>query len=66
MRSVVSEPADVPSPCTQVCVLDPRKNECTGCGRTLEEITAWARCTVDEKRRIVERAARRRRERERG
>ena len=29
------------SPCIGVCQLDPTKNLCRGCGRTIAEIAAW-------------------------
>lgn len=31
------------SPCRQQCRLDASGRYCTGCGRTLDEISAWAR-----------------------
>jgi predicted Fe-S protein YdhL (DUF1289 family) len=34
--------APVPSPCVDVCELDPATNRCVGCRRTLEEIAAWS------------------------
>ena len=33
--------APVPSPCTDVCRIDPRTGWCEGCLRTLDEIAAW-------------------------
>lgn len=30
-----------PSPCTNVCVLDPVTGWCRGCGRTIDEIARW-------------------------
>lgn len=36
-------PASVPSPCVQVCVIDPASGLCLGCFRTLEEIAQWSR-----------------------
>ena len=30
------------SPCTAVCMMDPRTNLCFGCGRTLPEIARWS------------------------
>ena len=30
------------SPCVKICVLDPLSGLCIGCGRTGEEIAAWA------------------------
>lgn len=33
------EPA--PSPCVRICVVDPERQVCRGCHRTLDEIAAW-------------------------
>jgi uncharacterized protein len=41
----------VSTPCINVCVLDPLSALCIGCGRTSEEITAWA--TMSEAERLV-------------
>jgi uncharacterized protein len=41
----------VSTPCVNVCVLDPLSALCIGCGRTGEEITAWA--TMSEPERIA-------------
>ncbi|HEY9546371.1 MAG TPA: DUF1289 domain-containing protein [Solimonas sp.] len=57
-----SEPAklndvfDVPSPCTGICRIG-TLGHCVGCGRDLDEITAWARARSDERLAIRERAA---------
>ena len=36
-----SEKAKVPSPCTDICRIDPASGWCEGCLRTLDEIAAW-------------------------
>jgi predicted Fe-S protein YdhL (DUF1289 family) len=41
---------DVPSPCINVCSLDPASGLCRGCLRTLQEIADWLEMTPDEKR----------------
>ena len=41
----------VSTPCIQVCVIDPRSALCVGCGRTLNEIAAWA--SLDEQSRLT-------------
>lgn len=33
----------IPSPCVSVCKMDASRTLCTGCLRTLPEITAWSR-----------------------
>ncbi len=34
--------ATVPSPCVSVCVMDPQRDLCSGCLRTLDEIAVWS------------------------
>lgn len=48
------------SPCINVCRMDPRSGLCTGCFRTIEEITVWARTDDHERRNILNRIAARR------
>lgn len=43
----------IESPCTKVCVIDQTTRLCGGCGRTLDEIAAWATYTNDHRRRIM-------------
>jgi predicted Fe-S protein YdhL (DUF1289 family) len=33
----------IETPCTAVCIMDPRTDLCFGCGRTLPEIARWHR-----------------------
>lgn len=49
MTAPVAE--DVPSPCIGVCVV--QADTCTGCHRTLGEITAWFAAGAAEKRAIL-------------
>ena len=48
------------SPCTKVCILDPRAGFCRGCGRNLEEIGRWTALTDDERSRVMAALAQRR------
>lgn len=41
------------SPCVDICVIHPRERLCTGCLRTIDEITAWARFSEDERQAIM-------------
>lgn len=50
----------VPSPCVNVCRMDPTSGLCGGCFRTLEEIAAWAAATNAHKRLILAAIAQRR------
>lgn len=47
-----SDPADLESPCINVCALDPSRSFCIGCYRTISEITRWRDAPAEEKRRI--------------
>jgi predicted Fe-S protein YdhL (DUF1289 family) len=44
----------VPSPCIKICTYDPGAGLCLGCGRSLEEIAAWAQMSVGDRQRIME------------
>ncbi len=54
--------SDVPSPCVNVCQMDPASGLCRGCLRTLDEIAGWLDFSVTEKRQVLERLDERRRE----
>jgi uncharacterized protein len=41
------------SPCRKICVYDPLRNLCAGCGRTLEEIEGWPDLSEDEQRAVL-------------
>lgn len=42
----------VPSPCINVCQMDPATGLCRGCMRTIDEIVAWGRADDDYKRAV--------------
>lgn len=50
---------DIPSPCINVCRMDPEQAVCQGCFRTLDEIAAWSRSDDDTKRLVWARIAER-------
>ena len=43
----------IASPCTKVCIIDPRSGLCRGCGRTLDEVARWASLSDSERNRIM-------------
>jgi len=43
----------IDTPCQQVCRLNPH-GVCTGCGRSVEEITAWRHLSVADKQAVNE------------
>lgn len=48
-------PADVPSPCIQVCQIDPGSGLCRGCLRSLDEIASWSNLGPREKLAVLAR-----------
>ncbi|AKJ31380.1 DUF1289 domain-containing protein [Caldimonas brevitalea] len=56
-----SSPATgVPSPCVNVCRINPRTGWCEGCARTLDEIAAWSTMSDADKQRVWSRLPQRR------
>ncbi|WP_375172622.1 DUF1289 domain-containing protein [Pseudooceanicola sp.] len=41
------------SPCIKVCVIHRETRLCTGCLRTIDEITAWGRLSPEERRAVM-------------
>ena len=44
---------EVESPCVKICVIHPEARLCTGCLRTIEEITAWGRMSPEARRALI-------------
>ncbi|HWP18992.1 MAG TPA: DUF1289 domain-containing protein [Burkholderiaceae bacterium] len=42
----------VPSPCVNVCRMDPATGSCEGCLRTLDEIARWSAMSEADKRAV--------------
>ena len=47
------------SPCIKKCNYDKMVGHCTGCGRTLKEITLWETLTKQEKQIILKKCSKR-------
>ena len=45
--------AKLESPCVDICVIDQASRLCTGCGRTIDEISKWASMTSSERLTIM-------------
>lgn len=45
---------EVASPCIKICVVHPVERICTGCLRTMDEITRWSKMDDDERREVME------------
>jgi predicted Fe-S protein YdhL (DUF1289 family) len=54
-QRVQASPAEVASPCINVCKMNEVTGFCEGCRRTLEEIACWSIYDPDEKRAVLAR-----------
>ena len=45
---------EIESPCIKVCVIHPEARICTGCLRTIDEITDWTRMTPEARRAVMD------------
>jgi predicted Fe-S protein YdhL (DUF1289 family) len=45
---------EIESPCVQICIVHPETRICTGCYRTIDEITDWSRMTPEARRTIMD------------
>jgi predicted Fe-S protein YdhL (DUF1289 family) len=43
----------ISSPCVRICMIDRKSGLCSGCGRTVKEIGAWASMSEDQRRAIM-------------
>ena len=53
MNSEVWARNEIESPCVKICVIHPSERLCTGCHRTIEEISAWSRLPQIERDKII-------------
>ena len=45
--------AAIATPCTKVCIIQPEKGLCLGCGRSLCEIAAWSSLSGEDRSRVM-------------
>ena len=45
---------EVQSPCIKICVIHPEARLCTGCLRTIDEITVWSKLSPEARQTIME------------
>lgn len=45
---------EVESPCVKICVVHPTERICTGCLRTIDEISQWSRMSNETRAALVE------------
>ncbi|WP_209596879.1 DUF1289 domain-containing protein [Ruegeria sp. HKCCSP351] len=53
MTNMVWKRNEVESPCVQICVVHPAERICTGCYRTIDEISRWSRMDSSERAEIM-------------
>jgi uncharacterized protein len=44
----------IESPCIQICVVHPAERICTGCHRSIDEISRWSRMSSDERALVMD------------
>lgn len=44
---------EIQSPCVKICIIHPEARLCTGCLRTLDEITRWSRLTPEVRAQVM-------------
>ena len=45
---------EIESPCVKICVIHPESRLCTGCLRSIDEITAWSKMTPEARRTVMD------------
>jgi predicted Fe-S protein YdhL (DUF1289 family) len=45
---------EIESPCVNICVIHPAERICTGCLRSIDEISAWSRMSAEARRAVIE------------
>ncbi|SMO34694.1 DUF1289 domain-containing protein [Ruegeria faecimaris] len=53
MSNMVWKRNEVESPCIQICVVHPTERICTGCYRTIDEISRWSKMDSSERADIM-------------
>lgn len=53
MDDIVWKRDEVDSPCIQICVVHPETRLCTGCNRSIDEISKWSKMTPATRQSIM-------------
>ena len=54
MKDEVWTRQEIESPCVRICVVHPETRLCTGCLRSVDEISRWSRMTPEERRSVMD------------
>ena len=44
---------ELDSPCVKICIIHPQANICTGCFRSIDEISSWSNMSESERKGII-------------
>lgn len=44
---------EIQSPCVNICVVHPQARICTGCYRSIDEITSWSKMSNEERAEVM-------------
>ncbi len=53
MSDEIWKRAEIESPCIKVCVVHPEARICTGCLRSIDEITQWTRMGAEARAEVM-------------
>lgn len=53
MNTPVWKRQEIESPCVQICIIHPAERICTGCYRSIDEITRWSKMSAEERTAIM-------------
>ena len=53
MNKNIWKRSEVDSPCINICIIHPQAKICTGCFRTIEEISSWSTKSTLERKEII-------------
>lgn len=54
MSDAIWKRDEIQSPCVKICVMHPEARLCTGCYRSIEEITGWTRMSAEDRSAVME------------
>ncbi|MQY44272.1 DUF1289 domain-containing protein [Epibacterium sp. SM1969] len=53
MNDAIWKRDEIQSPCVKLCAIHPDTGLCTGCARSLDEITSWSKMSDTERNHII-------------
>ncbi len=53
MKDDIWQRDEIESPCNKICVIHPAERICTGCYRTMDEISSWSRLAPQARRDLM-------------